>query len=72
MAGPELSRVKQVIYAFRQDQARQLLGQTLRLGDASEIRRLVTEAPRPRRDRWSRQSGTIVPPQQIIKARAVP
>ncbi|MCG6863482.1 MAG: hypothetical protein LJE70_19815 [Chromatiaceae bacterium] len=44
MAGPNLPRVKQVIRACRQDQTRQRLHQTLRLEDASEIRRLVTEA----------------------------
>ena len=44
MAGPDLPRVKQVIRSFRQDQAHRLLDQTLRLQDASEVRRLVTEA----------------------------
>jgi signal transduction protein with GAF and PtsI domain len=44
MAGPDLPRVKQVIRSFRQDQAHRLLDQTLRLEDASEVRRLVTEA----------------------------
>jgi len=44
VAAPDLPRVKRVIRAFCQDEARQLLHQTLRLEYASEIRRLVTEA----------------------------
>ena len=44
MASPDLPRVKRVIRAFRQDQARQLLHQSLRLEDADDVRRLVTDA----------------------------
>lgn len=44
MAGPDLPRVKRVIRTFSQVQARQLVDQTLRLEDASEVRGVLTDA----------------------------
>jgi phosphotransferase system enzyme I (PtsP) len=72
MAGPDLPRVKQVIRACRRDQARRLLGEALRLEDASEVRHLATEALDRAGVGGFVRAGRKSIPQQMINAPAVP